>query len=168
MEIEKKYRICRIPENLESYPKEELEQGYLCQDPVIRIRKSREAYVLTYKSKLSLADGTRLSEHSARVCEELEVPLTKSGYLHLREKTDGRIIHKKRYRIPYKEHMIELDIFEDFLEGLCFAEVEFESEAQAEVFVKPEWFGEEVTFDPHFSNRYLGCEYEGSYREQPF
>ena len=30
MEIEKKFQIKRLPEQLEQYPKKEIEQGYLC------------------------------------------------------------------------------------------------------------------------------------------
>ena len=51
MEIEKKFRIKRFPEGLEQYPCIEIEQGYLCRGPVVRIRKANEDYILTYKSK---------------------------------------------------------------------------------------------------------------------
>ena len=39
MEIERKFLIDRLPEKLEVYPHKELEQGYLCTDPVVRVRK---------------------------------------------------------------------------------------------------------------------------------
>ena len=168
MEIEKKYRVKRMPENLEQYCCKKIEQGYLCKSPVIRIRRSNEDYILTYKSKMALKDGSRIQETEARMCEEVEVPLSKEGYLHLKVKVDGRIINKRRYQIPYQERLIELDVFEGFLEGLVFAEVEFENEAQAKEFVPPEWFGEEVTFDYRFSNNYLAHDYEGTYSEDPF
>ncbi len=51
MEIERKFRIRRLPESLEQYPYLQIEQGYLCTKPVVRIRKSNEDYILTYKSK---------------------------------------------------------------------------------------------------------------------
>lgn len=57
MEIERKYLIHTLPDHLEQYPKRELEQGYLCTAPVVRIRKDNERYELTYKKQRS--DGAR-------------------------------------------------------------------------------------------------------------
>ena len=39
MEIERKFLVKTLPENLENYPCRHLEQGYLCVKPVVRIRK---------------------------------------------------------------------------------------------------------------------------------
>ena len=38
MEIEKKYLIHKLPENLETYPRKKIQQAYLCTNPVVRIR----------------------------------------------------------------------------------------------------------------------------------
>ena len=54
MEIERKFTVKKLPENLENYEKKELEQAYLCTNPVVRIRRSNEEYYLTYKSKEDL------------------------------------------------------------------------------------------------------------------
>ena len=51
MEIERKFLIGTLPENLECYPSQTLEQAYLCTEPVVRIRRSGDTYTLTYKSK---------------------------------------------------------------------------------------------------------------------
>ena len=40
-------------------------------------------------------------------------------------------------------------------EGLCLAEVEFSSVEQAESFVPPFWFGEEVTYSAEYHNSSL-------------
>ena len=42
MEIERKYLIHSLPENLEQYPCKQIEQGYLNTDPVVRIRRSND------------------------------------------------------------------------------------------------------------------------------
>ena len=34
------------------------------------------------------------------VREEYNLPLTEEAYRHLRTKTDGRLIQKKRYKLP--------------------------------------------------------------------
>ena len=49
MEIERKFRIDHLPEQLEQYPHTHLVQGYLSTDPVVRVRQDGEQYILTYK-----------------------------------------------------------------------------------------------------------------------
>ena len=51
MEIERKYLLKKLPDNLNTYNCHEIEQGYLCTEPVIRIRRQDDEYFLTYKSK---------------------------------------------------------------------------------------------------------------------
>ena len=44
MEIEKKYQIKEMP-CLDGAMTKEMEQGYLCTDPVVRIRRSNDKYI---------------------------------------------------------------------------------------------------------------------------
>ena len=144
MEIERKYLITELPQDLEKYSKRELEQGYLCTEPVIRIRKDNDNYELTYKSK------------GLMVREEHTLLLTKDSYEHLKQKVDGRIISKTRYLIPFDEKLtIELDVFYNDLAPLLLAEVEFPSEELANAFLPPSWFGEDVTFSTQYHNSNL-------------
>lgn len=141
MEIERKFIPKWLPDTLSQYPSHEIEQGYLCTSPVVRIRKMDDAYFLTCKSAGLLAH------------EEYEMPLSKDSYIHLREKTDGILITKRRYLIPLDaSHDIELDIFHGDLEGVILAEVEFSSVEEANSFIPPEWFGEDVTYDIRYHN----------------
>ena len=150
MEIERKFTIKKLPDSLEQYEKKEIEQAYLCRKPTLRIRKSNDKYILTYKSKLGISVS---SETTARCNEEVELPLTEEAYIHLKEKADGRVISKTRYLIPIENNRkIELDIFHGYLEGLVFAEVEFESEEEAAAYRLPDWFLDDVTFDRRYSN----------------
>lgn len=144
MEIERKYLIKELPKNLDSYPYKEIEQGYLNTAPVVRIRRSNDKYILTYK-------GSGLM-----VREEYNLPLTEKAFAHLKEKIDGRLIQKRRYLIPYNDKLtIELDIFGGDLAPLQLAEVEFETEDEANSFTPPEWFGEDVTFSSRYHNSTL-------------
>lgn len=144
MEIERKFLIPKLPDGYDAYPHKELEQGYLSTNPVVRIRKSNDTYTLTYK-------GLGLLSR-----EEYNLPLTKESYEHLRPKTDGILIHKIRYLIPYQwDYTIELDIFLDSLAPLVLAEVEFSSEDEALAFRPPDWFGEDVTFSSMYHNSTL-------------
>ena len=70
MEIERKYLLDQLPENLTSYPCKKIEQGYLSTEPVVRIRRSDDEYYLTYKSK------------GLMVREEYNLPLTKAQLDH--------------------------------------------------------------------------------------
>ena len=143
MEIERKYLIRELPERLEQYPCRQIEQGYLNTDPVVRIRRTDEQYTLTYKGK------------GFMVREEYNLPLNKKAFLHLREKIDGILIKKRRYLIPFETYTIELDVFEGALAPLMLAEVEFETEDEANAFVPPSWFGEDVTFSSAYHNSTL-------------
>lgn len=144
MEIERKYLIHTLPDHLEQYPKRELEQGYLCTAPVVRIRKDNERYELTYKSK------------GLMVREEHNLPLTEEAYTHLKTKIDGRLISKTRYLIPLGEPLtVELDVFHGDLAPLLLAEVEFPDEESANRFTPPDWFGEDVTFSSKYHNSNL-------------
>lgn len=152
MEIEKKYRIKQMPLGLDKFIKKEIEQGYLCNEPVVRIRKSNDDYYMTYKSRLNIKED----EGKALCCEEVELPLTKESFEHLKEKVDYNMIKKIRYIIPLGNNLeAELDIFLNKLDGLTIVEVEFPNEEAAGVFTPPEWFGEDVTFDNRFKNNYL-------------
>lgn len=144
MEIERKYLIKALPENLDNYPYKEIEQGYLSTNPVVRIRRSNDKYILTYKGS------------GMMVREEYNLPLTKESFEHMKPKTDGIFIEKRRYLIPYNEELtIELDIFDGELAPLVLAEVEFDSEEEANTFIPPEWFGEDVTFSTEYHNSTL-------------
>lgn len=158
MEIERKFIITALPDDLAAYPCLVIEQAYLNTDPVIRIRRQNDEYYLTYKGKGLLAR------------EEYNLPLNKEAYEHLRAKADGNIISKKRYLIPigspkFREDYvpprealtltIELDVFEPPFSPLVIAEVEFPDEETAKAFIPPAWFCKDVTFDPQYHNSAL-------------
>lgn len=143
MEIERKFTVKELPENLNDYPCKRIEQGYLCIKPVLRVRRKGEEYWLTCKGEGLL------------VREEHEFPLTAEAYQHLLAKADGRIIQKDRYHIPCGEYTIELDVFHGELAPLVIAEVEFPSVDAANSFVPPAWFDKDVTADPAYSNSNL-------------
>jgi CYTH domain-containing protein len=153
MEIERKYAINYLPGDLTQYRNRKMEQGYLCNNPIIRIRKTDENYLLTYKSKFGLEQD---NNSSALINNEVELPLTEEAYQKLKTKIDGNMIYKTRYLVPLKEGLTaELDIFEDRLEGIKFTEVEFPDVQSADAFIPPSWFGKELSSDKRFSNYYL-------------
>lgn len=160
MEIERKYLVQSVPEPYLAYPFSQIEQGYLCTDPVVRVRRDSDAYYLTYKGRGLLAR------------EEYNLPLTRDAYEHLAGKADGLLLIKRRYRIPLADAMkagcpaeskpdifppltVELDVFEGRYQGLILAEVEFSTIEQAESFTPPSWFGPDVTLSGEYQNSRL-------------
>ncbi len=115
MEIERKYLVSGIPDNIDSYPCRFIEQGYLNTAPVVRVRRDNDNYYLTYKGGGMMAR------------EEYNLPLNKEAYEHLIKKADGNIITKKRYEIPDGNgYTIELDIFEGSLLALSLQKLNFQ------------------------------------------
>ena len=101
-------------------------------------------YYLTYKGKGKMAR------------EEYNLPLTAESYVHLKEKIDGLLITKTRYLVPLHDGLTaEVDVFSHPNAGLHLAEVEFESIEEANAFVPPEWFGEDVTEDGRYHNSFM-------------
>lgn len=148
MEIEKKYlvNISDIPFDISNFEKHLIEQAYLCTDPVVRVRKEDSSYYMTYKGRGLMAR------------EEYNLPLNEDAYKHLLNKADGNIITKTRYLIPFNDNSlnkpltIELDIFEGKFDGLCIAEIEFESIEDAESIIPPTWFEKDVTYENTYHN----------------
>ncbi len=145
MEIERKFLLNRIPENLESYTKFDLEQAYISTEPVIRIRKKATTelskYILTVKS-------TGLMTR-----QEFELEIDENSYNNLLKKSEGNIISKSRYIIPLDNYLkLELDIFHGKFNGLIMGEIEFPDEESAKKYTSPEFLSEEVTFDTRFHN----------------
>ena len=79
MEIERKFLVSQIPDDLNKYPCRIIVQGYLNTAPVVRVRRDNNDYYLTYKGK------------GLMVREEYNLPLTKEAYDHLISKADGNI-----------------------------------------------------------------------------
>ena len=128
MEIERKYLVSGIPDNIDSYPCRFIEQGYLNTAPVVRVRRDNDNYYLTYKGGGMMAR------------EEYNLPLNKEAYEHLIKKADGN------------GYTIELDIFEGLFAGTILAEVEFPTIEAANSYIAPSWFIKDVTNDPAYHN----------------
>lgn len=122
-----------------------LRQGYLSSTPerVVRVRIEGERALLTIKGR---------NVGAARGEWEYPIPLF-DAQTFLDELCERPIIEKYRYRIPWHGLVWEVDEFLGENAGLVVAEIELHSEQQ--VFEKPAWVGEEVTYDPRYYNANL-------------
>ena len=145
-EIERKFLVRQLPDDLTAFPSSEISQGYLVSldDGLqVRLRSKDEKYTLTYKRGLG------------NVREEREVTLTPEQFATLWPATEGKRLSKMRYEIPFGARVVEIDVYRGKHDGLVVAEVEFDDEESALNFQPPDWLGDDVTGDPRYSNQLL-------------
>ncbi len=144
IEIERQFILRALPDEVVNQPGTLINQGYFLPEAVkaceIRVRQKGEAYYLTIK-------GSGLMMRT-----ETEVPLTKEQFTPLWLLTEGRRIEKTRREMSINGFTVEVDEHHGRLKGLIVAEIEFKSEAEANHFTPPEWFGEEVTHQGALKN----------------
>ena len=143
MEIERKYLIYELPQSVLEHEAHEISQGYISNEPVVRIRRNDDRYILTIKS----------SGMIERI--EVEKDLSPEEYSELSTMVKGNLIEKTRYKVPFLDYTLEIDVFHGIYEGLIYGEVEFPSLEEAESFIPPEYFGEDVSERPEFFNSAL-------------
>lgn len=153
LEIERKFLVKKenLPNDLKQYKYVEIEQGFISLKPCIRIRKSNDDYYLTIKTK----SPKKYNRYDDLVRGEYEFDISRSAYKKLYKKCDGIILKKTRYFIPYKKHILELDIFKNEYKGLIYCECEFESVKEANNFIPPDWVDREVTNIEKYNNTSL-------------
>lgn len=148
-EIERKFLVRFLPGAVLRSRQYLIAQGYLANesgDRHVRLRKKGNTATLTFK----LGRG--------RAREEREVKLSAKQFAILWPATAGRRLRKIRYELPWKNWVIEVDVYRGRNEGLVVAEVEFPSLASCRKFKPPEWFGREVTGQKRYSNVRLARE----------
>lgn len=120
-------------------------QGYLSTQAsrTARVRLEGHRGKLTIKGKKKGIAGIEF---------EYNISASDAEYL-LKYICKKPIIEKIRYKIPFKNMIWEVDIFDGENKGLKIAEVELQSVNQ-EVKI-PDWVGKEVTHDRRFRNANL-------------
>ena len=139
LEIEHKFLVHRqrLPKRL---PKgKEIHQGFLCSEPVVRVRlvteNGRRSGFLTIKGK------------GLRVRAEFEYPIPAQHAAALLKLCGTRTIRKVRRVIG----PIELDEFKGRHAGLWLAEIELKGRT-AKLPDLPDWIGADVTSDKQYAN----------------
>ena len=144
-EIERKFLIETFPEHLPLLEEATVWQGYISSEPVVRIRKKETAtgvgYRLCFKSKGTL------------VRTEVEMDLTAEKFDALSTLLEVPLI-RKDFRVYALEDGRRLEcslVDKGAPAAFYYAEVEFNSEQDANAFVPPSFLGEEKTEDPTFT-----------------
>ena len=154
IEIERKYLI-RKPDTaaLDALAAEkwEITQTYLLteDDSTERVRRVREAngtrYFHTVKRRLSTLSS--VEDEDEITAENYESEL-------LRRDPQRRAVEKTRWRIPYAEHLLEIDVY-PFWENAAVLEIELTGEDDKATY--PDWVEvlADVTADTRFKNASL-------------
>ena len=143
LEIERKFLVKRLPDEIARLARDEIAQGYLATESggvQVRLRKKGNVRSLTYKR--TVKNGR----------EEREIRLSAEQFDALWPATAGRRLTKVRYEMPWKEHTIEIDVYSGRHDGLIVAEVEFQDEKSCAAFKPPDWMDEDVTGKSRYSN----------------
>lgn len=146
IEIERKYLVNSEVYKKDTYKSVRIIQGFLNTDPnrTVRVRLKDDKGMLTVKG-MSSDDGlTRF---------EWEKEITKEDALTLLDLSEDVKIDKTRHLVKSGNHIFEVDEFLNENKGLVIAEVELQK--TDEVFVKPDWLGEEVTGQVKYYNSQL-------------
>jgi adenylate cyclase len=112
-----------------------IEQAYLALTDVVSIRirvRDTAAATLTIKSRAA-----------ALRRQEFEFPIPVHEAAELIMLRTGSLIEKTRYKVPCRDLVWEIDVFQGANAGLVIAEIELGHEDQA--FERPAWLGEEIT-----------------------
>ena len=151
-EIERKYAVNYLPEDLKITNVLNIEQAFIYKDAktVIRIRKIQNKksnnieYMYTVKTK---GDITYHKDSTVANAYEIESSIQEEVFNQLMKNRISNIIRKTRIMIPIENNLkVEMDIYKDYLQDFITAEVEFPSEDVADTFQKPEWLGEEMQY----------------------
>ena len=156
MEIERKYLI-RMPEEnmLRGMPGcavWDIVQTYLRDGGVGQTRRVRSIrtggetrYVYTFKQRIN-----------ELTCDEREEEIDAEAYAALMRDANPELtsIEKRRYRIPYRGQLLEIDLY-SFWNDRATLEIELEREDQAPEL--PDWLEivRELTGERDYKNRYL-------------
>lgn len=143
IERERRFLVASLPESLPAGSR--IVQGYLMTQPAaVRVRHEGDRFTVSIKTGSGLART------------EIERELDRAEFDALWAVAGELRIDKCRHRVPLADGAVaELDVFAGELTGRRLVEVEFASDAAAEAFEPPAWFGREVTDDGGYTNAAL-------------
>jgi len=144
LEIERRFKLSGMPMGLDILRMKMIEQQYLVNGiEKVRIRKSTDTQVSSYE--LTVKNGIGMAK------EENNLVINSTTYQELAKLSKFKPLEKIRYEVEYYGNIIEIDrFFHDA--DLVIAEVEFKTEQQANDFIPPEWFGQEITRKSQYSS----------------
>ncbi|NTW30858.1 MAG: hypothetical protein HGA33_06255 [Candidatus Moranbacteria bacterium] len=149
IELERTYLAKRLPEGLYECPSREMLDIYLpvsSRHPVLRLRKNGDQLEMTKKTIVEGTDSSRMEEQTIKLSDEEYAALAGIG---------GKRVGKTRYLYEIDGHTAEVDVFDGALSGLILVDFEFETEAEKDAFLMPEFCLAEVTQEESIAGGFL-------------
>lgn len=153
MEIERKFLLDRTPDELiaqgafNRLSQHRIDQTYLALDEQqeVRVRRLVDEDTGEVEYTHTFKQGNGMSR------EEIEYSITESIYEQLFRASGAVPLTKTRTTGEWNGLTVELDRYDQL--NLTVAEVEFDSMEDAEAFVPPDWFGEDISSKREYSNK---------------
>lgn len=144
-EIERKFLVKNSSFMDISDSRRDIKQGYISRRPegTVRVRICGDKAFLTVKGR---------NKGAVRDEWEYQVPVEDAMQM-LARCTEGNVIEKTRYIVPFGGLKWEIDVFHGAHEGLVVAEIELP--APDTPFTQPPFIGREVTGDQRYYNSNL-------------
>ncbi len=149
-EIERKYLLSHLPDDLVITRTQEIDQTYLASTDheSLRVRRllsnGEESFTMTHKA------GKGISR------DETEFQIGHELYEQLTERLHVIPLRKTRHKVQLDGRSYDLDIYHNTVQhGLITIEIEFDSEADYHAYQAPSWFGEDVTEQGTYVNSQL-------------
>jgi adenylate cyclase len=153
LEIERKYLLTEDPRQLLAngvitfLHEQRIEQTYTAMDKdeelrvrrIVNVETKEVSYTHTFKRGVGLAR------------EEVEYEINETLYTQIMDAFGYIPLTKNRITAKYNDITVEIDIYDQV--NFTVVEVEFNSMEEADSFVPPTWFGEEISFNKTYSNK---------------
>lgn len=142
LEIERKFLMKEFPSDLELIHEVDIWQGYVSIEPEVRMHRAKDRNSGKEDYRLTLKGDGVLSR------TEIKTDVDEAFYKEALSLMQGEMIYKDYRSYRLGDYVLEVCLVDkgtpcEFLYG----EIEFESEEEANNFVKPDFLGEEVTCD---------------------
>lgn len=148
-EIERKFLIEEIGQGVVFFEDKQIHQTYISikDDEELRVRmeveNDKKSFSMTYKKGIGLSR------------EENDFQIGEKMYYDLTDNVNEKTLIKNRRATMFGQYSVTLDTYGPEFNGMVTAEVEFETEEEANRFQAPGWFGQDVTEDETYKNKNL-------------
>lgn len=141
VELELTYLAKELPEGLAGCPSKLIVDVYYppsAEHPHLRLRQNGDSYQITNKLVTNGTDSSHMTEETINLTPDQFEALAKAP---------GKRVVKRRYKLGYKGHVAEVDIFQENLSGLVIIDFEFSNREEQRAFAMPDFCLVDVTQD---------------------
>ena len=145
LEIERKFLIKEFPTDLELIREVDIWQGYVSVEPEVRIHRAKDRGTGVENFRLTLKGEGTLTR------TEIKTDIDEAFYQEALGLMSGEVIYKDYRSYRLGDYVLEVCHVDPGMPlEFMYAEIEFQSEEEAESFQSPDFLGEEVTDNDYY------------------